>query len=455
MAFQGRRCVILALDGLGRPSYKTFPHSANVLQNSKPPKRQDTLRVDPLDRIPTRFTGGLSMTGCDERASDPNDVPKLVEEMLASARQALASDVHLTWTQSALEMKWRVDGVLQKVTQFTPSLGTKMVTRLKVLADLLTYRTDIPQEGRIRHDDSGRETRVSTFPTLFGEKVAIRLFAAEGRFRFLSDLGLPAEVLETLRQLLAHTSGGIVLTGPAGSGKTTTVYASLKEILDKSAGRRSLVSLEDPIEMVVPGVDQSQVDLPAGFDMENGLRCLLRQDPDVIMVGEIRDRQTAETVFQASLSGHLVVTTFHAGGAAEAVSRLSDMGMEPYLLRSGLLAVLSQRLLRRLCQCARQTDKPEARWGMAVQTVHLPVGCDQCAGTGYRGRMLLAETLLVEPGGVAHAILGRCDAKKLHQTALEAGMVDNRQRAVEAVRQGLTSPEEVFRVMGGESVVSG
>ena len=210
--------------------------------------------------------------------------------------------------------------------------------------------------------------RLSTFPTLYGEKAVVRLFAGAGRFLRLDDLGLPDEVREALGALLAETSGAIVLSGPAGSGKTTTIYACLRELVAATAGRRSLATLEDPIEVAVPGVTQSQVNLAAGFTLETGLRSLLRQDPEVIVVGEIRDRPTAETAFQASLTGHLVLTTFHAGSAAGALGRLADMGIEPYLLRSGVLAVVSQRLLRRLCpDCRRETSDPAARLGLPVR----------------------------------------------------------------------------------------
>ena len=195
--------------------------------------------------------------------------------------------------------------------------------------------------------------RVSTFPTLHGERAVVRLFAAEDRYLYLADLGLPAEIETALHRHVHETSGAILLTGPAGSGKTTTAYACLREIVRSSQGRRSIVTLEDPIEMALPGVSQSQVQPAAGFTLATGLRSLMRQDPEVILVGEIRDAETVQTVFQAALTGHLVISTFHAGSAAGAISRLLDMGIEPYLLTSGLRAVLHQRLVRRLCECAQ------------------------------------------------------------------------------------------------------
>jgi type II secretory ATPase GspE/PulE/Tfp pilus assembly ATPase PilB-like protein len=382
--------------------------------------------------------------------NDPQYVPHLVASILELARGAHATDVHLTPGGDELEMGWRIDGVLQKIAVFPVSVAPRVVARLKVLAQLLTYRTDIPQEGRL-HDQAGpvaEETRISVFPTLFGEKAVVRLFAGAGKYRQLDDLGLPAEILEPLRALLDETGGVILLTGPAGSGKTTTIYAALRELANKTRGGRSLVSLEDPIEVVVSGVAQSQVNPAAGFDMAGGLRSLLRQDPEVMMVGEIRDRGTAETVFQASLTGHLVLTTFHAGSAAQAISRLSDMGIEPYLLRSGVRAILCQRLLRRLCGCAKSSADEGARLGLPVGVVRIPVGCSECAGTGYRGRFVLTELLLPTHSDLGRAILSRGDARELERLAVEAGMVTQRQRACEAVAAGWTSPAEVRRTLG-------
>lgn len=377
-------------------------------------------------------------------------VPQLVAAILSAARDAHATDVHLVPQAAHMHMHWRVDGVLHEVAHFPATLAPRIAARMKVLANLLTYRTDAPQEGRVPAAPGAiaDETRVSTFPTLFGEKVVVRLFAEAGRFDRLDQLGFPGEILGDFRCLLEETGGVILVTGPAGSGKTTTIYAALRELADKSRGTRSLVSLEDPIEVVVPGVAQSQVAPAAGFDMPTGLRSLLRQDPEVIMVGEIRDRETAETVFQAALTGHLVLTSFHAGSAAQAINRLSDMGIEPYLLRSGIRALLCQRLLRRLCECAQPSDSIEDRVGLPVTQCRMPRGCVECQGTGYRGRFLLCEMLQPEKTELSRAILSRSDAARLEELAVAAGMVPQLARACRAVEEGRTSPAEVRRVLG-------
>ena len=393
--------------------------------------------------LESRFREQLPRCGED----DPQYVTELVDVILSAAGASGTTDVHLLPGADAIEMRWRIDGVLQPVAVFSARLAPRIVARLKVLSDLLTYQTDKPQEGRIRVAGDF-ETRVSTFPTLFGEKCVVRLFAGAGRFDRLDRLNLPNEILADVRRLLRQTTGVLIVTGPAGSGKTTTNYACLREIVDNSGSGKSLVSLEDPIEVAVPGVTQSQVNTAAGFDLTVGLRSLMRQDPEVIMVGEIRDRAVAETVFQASLTGHLVITTFHAGSAAEAVNRLSDMGIEPFLLKSGLLGILSQRLLRRLCECARPSADPDDRLGLDVERVLLPVGCGACQGTGYRGRFVVAEMLTGENEAIGNAIRERRDAQFLQQVAVKSGMVSSLSRACEAVNQGVTSPAEVRRVFG-------
>jgi type II secretory ATPase GspE/PulE/Tfp pilus assembly ATPase PilB-like protein len=384
--------------------------------------------------------------------ADPQYVPDLVDALLKAARAAGASDVHLVPQASGLAVLWRMDGVLQPVTELPAALAPRILARLKVLAQLLTYKTDIPQEGRIGGGTGGEETRLSTFPTLFGEKAVARLLVGAGQYHRLRELGLPDDLTPALDRLLDQTSGVMLVTGPAGSGKTTTAYALLRELADKSAGGRSLVSLEDPIEVVVPGVAQSQVNPTAGFDMPTGLRSLMRQDPEVIFVGEIRDAATAEVMLQAALTGHLVLTTFHAASAAGAINRLSDMGLEPYLLRSTVQGILSQRLLRRLCECAEWSDDPAEKLGLPVSRVKQLRGCAGCHGTGYRGRFVLAELLEPQQTAVSRAILSRVESAELESRAVAAGMQTLGARALWAIEGGVTSPAEVWRTLGHVAV---
>jgi type II secretory ATPase GspE/PulE/Tfp pilus assembly ATPase PilB-like protein len=382
---------------------------------------------------------------------DPTDssyATHFVEQLLNAAKLAEASDVHVQPERDGLDVRWRLDGVLQRIGVFSRGESTDVVSRLKVMAELLTYRTEVPQEGRIRERHGDIEMRVSTFPTLYGERGVVRLFAARKNFQYLAELGLPPEIETALQKAVAETSGALIISGPAGSGKTTTAYACLRQLVQSSEGGKAVVSLEDPIEVAVDGVAQSQVNMHAGFDLAVGLRSLMRQDPEAILVGEIRDREAAEIVFQASLTGHIIVTTFHAGSAASAVSRLLDMGIEPYLLRSGTLAILNQRLVRQLCDCAREVDSEERLLGLPLQKAREPVGCQHCRQTGYTGRLVVAEMLQVENAEVGRAILDRTDASHLQQLAVAAGMVTCWQRALGLAQQGRTSPSELRRVFG-------
>ncbi|GIW86584.1 MAG: hypothetical protein KatS3mg108_0908 [Isosphaeraceae bacterium] len=378
----------------------------------------------------------------------PDHAVELVRVILEGARAVRASDVHLNPGPERLEILYRVDGVLHVAGELPAAVAAAVVARLKVLAGLLTYRTEEPQEGRLPGGPDQPEARLSTMPTLHGERAVIRRFAEPARLRRLEELGLGAELLAECRGLLARRSGLVVVAGPAGSGKTTTLYAMLREL---AAGpeRRSLVSLEDPIEVAVAGVSQTQVRPGSGLDLASAIRAVLRQDPEVIAVGEMRDPATAEAAFQAALTGHLVLTTFHAGSAADVVGRCLDLGVEPYILRSTLVGVLAQRLVRRLCRCAQEVTSAEERLGLAVRRAWRALGCEQCAGTGYRGLMLLAELMRPGEGELARSILRRVEVGEIEARAVAAGMVTRRQRGLEAVEAGWTSPAEFLRAFGG------
>ncbi len=383
--------------------------------------------------------------------TDPNQshyATSAVDAVLEIAQRSNASDVHFQPTPKGLDVRWRIDGVLQPLATVPAQVAPNVVARLKVMAGLLTYRTDLPQEGRIRQQDGRVEMRISTFPTLHGERAVVRLFAATEKLARLDDLGLPDEIRSGLAELLGETSGAIVIVGPAGAGKTTTAYACLREEIASAGRGRSIATLEDPIEAAIDGVAQSQISEATGFDMAVGLRSLMRQDPEVILVGEIRDPNTASIALQAALTGQLVITTFHASSAAGAVSRLLDMGIEPYVLRSGLLAVIAQRLVRSLCECKQKSNDELGRLGLPIEEYFVPFGCEQCAGAGYRGRIVLCEMFRANGVAMARSILEKTDASTLHQHAVEEGMVSLFDRAVEIVSQGKTSPAEVRRVLG-------
>jgi general secretion pathway protein E len=365
---------------------------------------------------------------------EPDRVSRLVDLVLNDAVRRSASDVHLEPSYHAFEIRYRLDGVLHRVATLPRELAPNVIARLKVLAELLTYRLDVPQEGRVNGAVSkyGVDLRVSTYPTIHGERAVVRLFDPTGRTLELEALGLPADLAATLVEMLRSRSGAVLLTGPSGSGKTTTIYACLRHLVRQSNGGCHIVTIEDPVEQVLEGVSQSQARPGTEFDFARGLRGLLRQDPEVIMIGEIRDPETANIAVQAALTGHVVFSTVHAGSACGVIARLMEMGVEPYLLTSALLGVCNQRLVRRLCgECKGAC-------------------CRTCSGTGYQGRALLAELLTIDET-LRHAILARTDTAALETAASKAGRRTIRQAATAAVADGVTTQAEIDRVLGPDS----
>jgi general secretion pathway protein E len=354
-----------------------------------------------------------------------------VQRLFERACEMGASDLHIEPDATTVTVRARRDGVLVPMDSLPADLGPRLVGRLKALADLLAYRTDVPQEGRITAERSGVgvEIRVATYPTLFGERAALRFDAPETVAMTLDSLGLPAAALAGLRAAIERPDGVVLLTGPSGSGKTTTLYSCLRHVAARLP-RRSIVTVEDPVERCVPGVTQTQVAPAAGLDFARALRSLLRQDPEVILVGEIRDRETAGIALEAGLTGHLVASTIHAGTAPQVFARLLDMGVEPFVATASVRGVLAQRLLRRRCSAC--TGSP---------------ACAECGGTGHRGRVLVAEWLEVTPR-VRAAILARADADTISAAARESGFRTLRDEATALADAGVTTRDEVDRVLG-------
>jgi general secretion pathway protein E len=369
----------------------------------------------------------------------PERTGRLVDLILAEAVRHAASDVHFEPTHTSLEVRYRLDGVMHRVAVLSRELAANVVAKLKVMAELLTYRQDVPQEGRLSDGRSqfGVDMRVSTFPTIHGEKAAVRVFSAGASILDLDQLGLPNVLLDGLCNQFLQRTGAIFLTGPSGSGKTTTLYACLRHLLRMSRGGRHIVTIEDPVEQVLEGITQSQARPGTEFDFARGLRSLLRQDPEIIMVGEVRDSDTAHIVVEAALTGHLVLSTLHAGSSCGVISRLLEMGLETYLLTSGLKGILNQRLVRRLCQaCRRQSDHG---WEA--------VGCADCLGTGYQGRLLLAELVLMDEP-LRQAVLARADTVSLERCVAKSGRPTIWASAERALEQGSTDVPEITRVLG-------
>ena len=349
----------------------------------------------------------------------PESAVEVVDELLRRAHVAGASDIHLDPEADGVVVSMRCDGVLEAVDRLPASLGPRVVGRFKALADLLAYRSDLPQEGRIGADRTplGIEARVATYPTVAGERVAVRLEVSGSDVASLESLGLPEIALRGVCGALDQPEGVVLLTGPSGSGKTSTLYAAIARIASRTP-RRAVLTVEDPVERRIAGVAQTEVRPAAGLTFARALRSLLRQDPDVILVGEIRDRETASVVLEAGLTGHLVASTVHAGTAALVFARLLDLGVEPFVLTSAVRGVLAQRLLRR-------SD----------------------GEGGYAGRVLVAEWLPVGEE-LRRAVLNRGDATAVADAGREAGAVTLREAAADLVRRGLTTEEEVDRVLG-------
>ena len=375
-----------------------------------------------------------------------------VDALLVQAALHRASDVHLEPWDEGVSLRFRIDGLLHEIATLPLQHHARLAGRVKVLARMLTYQKDLPQDGRIDPEASGcgKAVRVSTFPTVNGEKLVLRVLNPDPNLFDLEVLGLDADTTTVLRGVVARPQGAFLLTGPASSGKTTTIYAMIREILGKRGASTHVVAIEDPVEYRLGRVSQSEVNPHTGFTYEAALRAALRQDPEVIVLGEIRDPETARTAIQAGLTGHLVISTIHSGTAAGVFTRLLDMGVEPYLAASSVAGVMAQRLYRRICPDCKTDAVPapreRLRYGLADgASVCRPTGCPACQGIGHRGRAALGEVLMVDEALEA-LLQQRPRTHTLHEAAVAAGMLPLFEQAARCVRARLTSPEEMDRL---------
>jgi len=392
----------------------------------------------------------LSEVGEPEDLLDSEDeapIIKLLNAVLSEAIRCRASDIHIEPFESQLRIRFRVDGVLQ--TMLTPKLGmaTMLVSRIKVMAKLDIAEKRLPQDGRISLKLGGRavDLRVSTIPSSFGERVVLRLLDKSAGRLNLKQLKLPQSINDKVEQALSKSHGIFLVTGPTGSGKTTTLYAGLSMLNDT---KRNIMTVEDPIEYNIDGINQTQVNSKADMTFAKGLRAILRQDPDVVMVGEIRDAETANIAVQASLTGHLVLSTLHTNSAVGAITRLRDMGVEPFLLSSSVVGVLAQRLVRALCdECktAHQATEVECEMmGVDEATVYEPCGCDTCQHTGFQGRMGLYELFLIDENVRTLIYSNAPEDALLAEVRKTSGSL--RDNGYQAVLNGQTCLSEVQRV---------
>ena len=410
------------------------------------------------DAVEDAFEGVVDDDGDDAAAltGAAQDAPvvKFVNALIAQGVQDRASDLHFEPQEHDFRVRFRIDGVLHEVTRQRRSLHAGVVSRLKIMAGLDIAERRIPQDGRISLRTAGKEIdlRVSSLPTVHGEKLVLRILDKNSALLDLRELSLLPENYRRYELSFRKPYGMVLVTGPTGSGKSTTLYATLNAISDPSV---NVVTVEDPVEYQIPGISQVPINPRAGLTFAGALRSILRQDPDIVLVGEMRDLETAQIGTQAALTGHLVLTTLHTNDAPSAVTRLTEMGIDGFLVASAVDCVLAQRLGRRLCLHCRDAFKPDPAYletlgmqlnGTGVPTLYRPVGCSRCAQSGYRGRLAFHEVMPVTEE-IARAIVERVSTAEVARLARSQGMCTLRQDALEKVRSGDTSLEEVARVI--------
>jgi type IV pilus assembly protein PilB len=390
-------------------------------------------------------------------AAEEAPVIRLSNSLIMQAVKDGASDIHVEPSKTSVRIRFRIDGVMHEEMKFPRKLHAALVSRFKILAKLDIGEKRVPQDGRIPLRVEGREIdlRVATLPTVWGEKVTMRILDKSSILIGLEQLGFESNDLKRFRELINKPYGIIFSTGPTGSGKTTTLYAVLNEL---NGVDRNLISIEDPIEYQLPGVAQAQVNVKAGLTFAGGLRSMLRQDPDIVMVGELRDKETAEVAIQASLTGHLVLATIHANDSASTITRLFHMGVEPYLVASSVICILAQRLVRKICpECkVDYTPPPEAlqRLGIPPGTkLYRGQGCEFCRETGYLGRVGVYEMMQLDDE-LRLLITEEASAPDIRRKALELGMYTLQQDGIRKVIAGVTSIEEAMRVLFDTGVKS-
>jgi general secretion pathway protein E len=376
---------------------------------------------------------------------------RLVNHLFARALDLDSSDIHFEPNENHLDIRCRVDGIMTRIERLPIKIHTAVASRLKLMAKLDIGEKRLPQDGRIDYQIGSKhlDMRVSTLPGVHGESIVLRILDRSNTAVSLQALGMPENILAQYQRIITQPHGMVLITGPTGSGKTTTLYATLEKISNE---KQKIITVEDPVEYQLDGITQIQANASIGLSFAEGLRSIVRQDPDILMIGEIRDHETAEIAIESALTGHLVFSTLHTNDAAGAVTRLQDMGVEGYLISSSLLAIQAQRLVRRVCtECedTRPLTEDEATV-LEIEQASCPQvqygkGCERCGQTGYRGRVGLYE-LLVMSDAIRHHIATGADANIIRDEAVKEGMRTLRQDALEKLKSGLTTPEEVVRV---------
>lgn len=387
------------------------------------------------------------------------EIGTLVNCLVRDASEANASDIHIEPWESTLVVRIRLAGVLQELVHLPLELTDKIAGRLKVMANLISYQNDLPQEGHVpaSADFGGVELRISVFPTVRGEKIVVRIFDPRNRSFDLGDLGFESDTLRTFVRLLSRPNGMLLFTGPTGCGKTTAIYSALNYLVNRHGPTISISTVEDPVEFNLAMVSQAQVRPVKEFTYPIALRSLMRQDPQVIMIGEIRDPETANIAVQAGLTGHLVISTIHAGSTCGVFARLINMDIEPFLLASAISGVLGLRLIRTNCAGCNAPSQPEPSLlkhipesALAEAEFRRGGGCSQCLGTGYGSRTALTEMLVVDET-LREAVLQKLPTRTLQQVAIQQGMSTFWQNGLRRVLRGETTMEEIMRVLAADA----
>ncbi len=405
--------------------------------------------------------GSAILSEIDETADlldDTSDAPiiKLVNHIISQSIKARASDIHFEPYQNSFTVRYRVDGILYDLLSPPKWIQPALISRVKVMAKMNIAEKRLPQDGRfdVRVGDQDIDVRVSTIPTSFGERLVLRLLNKSGSLLGLSDLGLSPQRMQLLQRLVASPNGIILVTGPTGSGKTTTLYAILQSINKPDI---NIITIEDPVEYQMKGISQIQVNPKIDLTFARGLRSIVRQDPDVILIGEVRDKETADIAVQSALTGHLVFSTLHTNDSPSAITRLVDIGVEPFLISSSVLAVFAQRLVRVLCTECKQPYSPKTVYLQSIgvmperfagQSIFKAVGCEKCFQTGYRGRLGIFE-IMVMSEDLKTLIIQTYDSNRIKAMATQEKMVTLREDGIEKVLGGVTTLEEVLRVTQG------
>jgi type IV pilus assembly protein PilB len=412
--------------------------------------------LDSIRRPTAKGSGEVAEAGDEDVVDIANDAPiiRMVNVLIQTAVKEKASDIHVEPERKNVRVRYRIDGVLYEMMTLPKFVHAPLSSRLKIMSDMNIAERRIPQDGRIhiRHEGNDYDMRVNTLPTVYGEKIVMRILDQSSVLIGLGRLGFTSDMMAELQELIIQPNGMVLITGPTGSGKTTTLYSILNKI---NSVEKNICTVEDPVEYQLPGINQVGVNRKSGLGFPVAMRAFLRQDPDVIMVGEIRDLETAEIAVQASLTGHLVLSTLHTNNAPATIIRLSDMGVEPFLITAAVIGVIAQRLGRKLCEKCKEPYSPplEALRRMGFKdedmdgaTFFRPVGCDNCMQRGYRGRVGIYELLKVDEE-LCDLIVRRAPLSEITQTAIAAGMTTLLRDGMMKARSGLTTMEEILRVV--------